>query len=75
MILLTRLNGHPVTLNAELIEALESAPNQTVVQLATNNRYVVREHVDEIVAKVIEYRRKVNSEGKVPNPIKGYERA
>lgn len=75
MIKLTRLNGHPVTLNAELIEALESAPNQSVVQLATNNRYVVRESVDEIIEKVIEYRRKVNSEGKVPNPIKGFERA
>ena len=74
MILLTRLNGHPVNLNAELIESLESAPNQTGVQPATKNRYVVREHVDAIVAKVIEYRRKVNSDGKVPNPIKGYER-
>ncbi len=74
MIRVTRLNGHPVTLNAELIEALESASNQTVVHLATSNRYVVRESVDEIVEKVIEYRRKLNSEGKVPNPIKGYER-
>ncbi|TBR22829.1 hypothetical protein EPO15_07175, partial [bacterium] len=61
-------------LNAELIEALESAPGQTVIQLATSNRYVVRENVDEIIEKVIEYRRKVNSESKVPNPIKGYER-
>lgn len=75
MIALTRLNGQPVTINAELIESLESAPNQTVVQLATNNRYVVREHVDEIVEKVIQYRRKVNSESKVPNPIQGFERA
>ena len=74
MIGLTRLNGRPLTLNAELIESLESAPNQSVVQLATNNRYVVRESVDEIIGKVIEYRRKVNSESKVPNPIKGYER-
>lgn len=74
MIALTRLNGQPVTINAELIESLESAPNQTVVQLATNNRYVVREHVDEIVEKVIQYRRKVNSESKVPNPIQGFER-
>ena len=74
MIGLTRLNGRPLTLNAELIESLESAPNQSVVQLATNNRYVVRESVDEIIGKVIEYRRKVNSEGKVPNPIKGFER-
>lgn len=74
MIDLTRLNGSPVTLNAELIESLESAPNQTVVHLATNNRYVVRESVDEIVEKVIQYRRKVNSEAKAVNPIQGFER-
>lgn len=74
MIDLTRLNGQPVTLNAELIEALEAAPNQTVIHLATNNRYVVREAVDEIVKKVIEYRRKVNSEKQPVNPLKGFER-
>ena len=74
MIDLTRLNGAAVTINAELIEALESAPNQTVVHLATSNRYVVREPVDEIVEKVIEYRRKVNSGAKSPNPIQGFER-
>lgn len=75
MILLTRLNGQAVTINAELIEALEAVPNQTVVQLATSNRYVVRETVDEIVEKVIEYRRKVNSSAKAANPIQGFERA
>ena len=75
MILLTRLNGQAVTINAELIEALEAVPNQTVVQLATSNRYVVRETVDEIVEKVIEYRRKVNSGAKAANPIQGFERA
>ncbi|MBI5594486.1 MAG: flagellar FlbD family protein [Elusimicrobia bacterium] len=74
MISLTRLNGAPVTLNAELIEALEAAPNQTVVHLATSNRYVVRESVDAIVEKVIEYRRKVNSGAKAVNPIQGFER-
>lgn len=74
MILLTRLNGQAVTINAELIEALEAAPNQTVVQLATSNRYVVREPVDEIVEKVIEYRRKVNPGAKAANPISGFER-
>ncbi|MDE2292129.1 MAG: flagellar FlbD family protein [Elusimicrobia bacterium] len=74
MIAVTRLNGSVVTINAELIESMESAPNQTVIHLATNNRYVVRESVDELVAKVIEYRRKVNSESKAVNPIKGFER-
>lgn len=74
MIDLTRLNGSKFTINAELIEALEQGPSQTVVSLASSNRYVVRESVDEIVAKVIEYRRKVNSQSKAVNPIAGYER-
>ena len=73
MITVTRLNGSPVTLNAELIESVERMPD-TVISLATGNRFVVKEPVDEIVAKVIEYRRKVNAD-KVPNPIAGFERA
>jgi len=74
MIELTRLNGSRFTVNAELIEALEASANNTVVSLATNNRFVVREPVDEIVAKVIEYRRKVFAEKKVINPIAGFQR-
>lgn len=74
MIALTKLNGTGFTINAELIETLEASPDSTVVALATNNRYNVRESVDEIVGKVIEYRRKVNGDRKVVNPIQGFER-
>ena len=73
MIALTRLNGSPISINAELIEAVEQTPD-TVITLATGNRYVVRETVDEVAAKVVEYRRKVNAERPVPNPIQGFER-
>ncbi len=75
MIKLTRLNGEKFTLNAELIETLESAPKSTVVNLASNNRFNVLESVDDIIGKVIEYRKKVYAGGKGINPIKGYERA
>ena len=74
MIQLTRLNGGAFTLNAELIECVESSGDSSVVHLATNNRYIVRESVDEIAQKVIEYRKKVNSENKAVNPIQGFER-
>lgn len=73
MIAVTKLNGTPVVINAELIESVEKTPD-TVISLATGNRFVVRETVDEVVAKVVEYRKKVNSE-RVPNPIKGFERS
>jgi len=73
LIKLHKLNGSPIVLNAELIEALEPGAETSVV-LATGNRYLVRESAEEITAQVVEYRKKVASEGKVVNPIKGYIR-
>lgn len=73
MITVTRLNGSQFTINAELIETIERTPD-TVLSLATGNRYIVKEPAEEIVARIIEYRRKVNSERPVPNPIQGFER-
>ena len=74
MIRLHKLNGGEIVLNAELIECLEAGGQETVVSLATGNRFLVREKPDEVVAKVMEYRRQVNSSGKVVNPISGYKR-
>lgn len=73
MIALHKLNGSSVVVNAELIETLEPGP-QTVVHLATGNKVLVRETADEIVSKVVEYRKAVNASGKAVNPIAGYER-
>jgi len=73
MIRVTRLNGSALVVNAELIETIEACPD-TVLSLATGNRLVVRERVDEVIARVVEYRRKVNSEKPAPNPIQGFER-
>ena len=72
MITVHKLNGTPLVINAELIESLEPG-QETVISLATGNRYLVRESADLIVEKVVEYRRQVNAQG-VANPIKGYER-
>lgn len=73
MISLTKLNGREITINAELIESLEATPD-TVVNLVTGNRLVVRNSVEDIVAKVMEYRKKINSERKIINPIEGFKR-
>ena len=73
MITLHKLNGMEVVVNAELIETLEPGP-QTAVHLATGNKLIVRESAPEIVFKVMEYRKAVNSSGKPVNPIAGYER-
>lgn len=73
MIKLHKLNGLEVVVNAELVETLEPGP-ETVVHLATGNKITVIEKTDEIIAKVVEYRKAVNSAGKPVNPIEGYER-
>lgn len=73
MISLHKLNGQELVINAELIETLEPGP-ETTVHLATGNKIAVREKAEEIVAKVVEYRKAVNSAGKAVNPISGYER-
>jgi flagellar protein FlbD len=59
MIALHKLNGSLVTINADLIETIEATPD-TVISLSSGNRFVVRENVEEVVARVIEYQRKIN---------------
>lgn len=75
MITLHKLNGTAFVINAELIEFLEAGGGQeTVVALATGNRFRVRETPEEITRLVVEYRRKLGASGKVVNPIQGFER-
>lgn len=64
MIKLTRLNGKEFVVNDEHIEFIESTPD-TVVTLLSNNKVVVRETIDEVIDKVVEYTRRVNSTVKV----------
>ena len=73
MITLKKLNGSEFTINAELIETVEASPD-TVISLVTGNRYLVRENVQEVIQKVLEYRERVYSRRKAVNPIEGFER-
>ena len=59
MIAVTRLDGEEIVINAELIESIESVP-ETVIVLVTKKRLMVREPVDEIVRRVLAYRRAVH---------------
>ena len=73
MIKLKKLNGSEIIVNAELIESVEATPD-TVINLATGNRVIVRDSVDEVVSRVVEYKKKVYSERKAINPVEGLER-
>jgi flagellar protein FlbD len=59
MIQLTRINRVPLVLNSDLIEHVEATPD-TVVSLTNGQKLVVLETVDEIVRRVIEFRRAVH---------------
>ena len=65
MIKLSRLNGFEFVVNAELIEWVEAHPD-TTLSLATGSKIVVRESVDEVVRKIMDYRRQLAAEGKTP---------
>lgn len=60
MIQLTRINHLPMVLNSDLIEHLESTPD-TVISLTTGQKMVVRETVEEVVRRVIEFRRLIQA--------------
>lgn len=60
MIRLTGINNKEFVLNAEQIEKLEEVP-ESVITMMNGNKYIVIESLDEIVEKVIEYKRKISN--------------
>ena len=56
MIVLTRLNGQNFVVNAEKIRTVESTPD-TVVCCETGERLMVKETLQEVVQRAIEYGR------------------
>ncbi len=59
MIRLTRINKVPLVLNSDLIEHVEVTPD-TVISLTTGQKLVVLESADEVIQKVIEFRRAIS---------------
>jgi flagellar protein FlbD len=58
MIRLTRLNRAPMVLNSDLIEHIDVTPD-TVITLTTGQILRVRESADEVVERIVEFRRRV----------------
>lgn len=60
MIKVTRLRAREeLVLNAELIETVESTPD-TVVTLTTGHKIIVQETPEEIIRRVVEYKRAIH---------------
>lgn len=70
MIGLTRLNGRPFFLNAEIIETVETTPD-TLVTLVGGKTFMVKESVAAVVKKVRNYRRYILSYSRVLTKRKG----
>ncbi|HLP41704.1 MAG TPA: flagellar FlbD family protein [Fibrobacteria bacterium] len=60
MIEVTKLNGETVFVNADHIETVESQPD-TVIILAGGKHFLVREEVEEVVRRIVDYQRRVRS--------------
>lgn len=56
MITVTRLNGKPMVVNAELIRTIEENPD-TTIKLVNGDTIIVSETMPEIISKCIEYGR------------------
>ena len=58
MIKLTKLNNEILVINSEQIAIIELIPETKVVMM-NKDFYIVRENVDEIIEKIIEFRGKI----------------
>ncbi len=58
MIILTKLDGTRFVLNCDLIEEIFANPD-TTIRLVNDKIVIVKETIDEIVAKTINYRKQI----------------
>lgn len=56
MIQLTRINGTELLVNEQFIEIAEQTPD-TVITMQNGHRYLVKETIDEIIEKSVQYSR------------------
>ena len=59
MVHLTRINHSPLILNSDLIEHVQSTPD-TVITLTNGHNYLVLESPDEVVNRVVGFRRRIH---------------
>jgi flagellar protein FlbD len=56
VIAVTRLDGVTMLLNADVVEWIEQTPD-TLIGLLNGERFLVREPPDEIVRRIVEFKR------------------
>jgi flagellar protein FlbD len=67
MVRLTRLNHAPMVLNSDLIERIDITPD-TVITLTNGEILRVRESAEEVVRRIMEYRRNIYAPPGISGP-------
>jgi flagellar protein FlbD len=65
MIKVTRLNDAVLVVNVDRIQSLQAIP-ETVITFTNNDKIMVKEPLEEVSQRIVEYQRTVNSK-----PVKG----
>nr|WP_317358324.1 flagellar FlbD family protein [uncultured Tyzzerella sp.] len=60
MIVLTKLNDTEIVINCDYIEIMEETPDTTIT-LTTGRKIIVKEAVDDIIDKIITYKKCLNN--------------
>ena len=60
MITVTRLNGKPLVVNADLIRTVEENPDTTIT-LINGDHIIVQEPMKQVVARTIDYGRSLRT--------------
>ena len=61
MIHLSRINGTDFVLNCDMIKYMESTPD-TIITLASGEKVMVREGLDDVIRLTMEYRKRLLQE-------------
>ena len=70
MVQLTRLNQETFLLNPDLIEQVEITPT-TVITLSNSHKLLVRESAEEVLQRILEFRRSVHADKALPELTRG----
>ncbi|HZU27375.1 MAG TPA: flagellar FlbD family protein [Bryobacteraceae bacterium] len=70
MIRLTRINHIPLVLNSDLIDHVEVTPD-TVVSLTTGQKFMVLESADQVIDRVVDFRRRIHALPPIDAPLAG----
>jgi flagellar protein FlbD len=75
MIKVTRLNDSVMVINVEKIQSVQATPD-TVITFTNHDKIMVKEPVEEISQRIVDYQRAVNGSvaddlGDIPKPAAG----